>query len=67
VISSTSGLSEDGSSSKPGWMPGWIRSKLPAALGGEREALSEMENLTLDGRPSNLAPYLASIATKALS
>lgn len=49
VISSTSGTRDDGSSGKPGWMPGWIRSKLPAALGGEREAISEMENLTLDG------------------
>ena len=30
-------------------LPSWMRSRLPAALGGNREEIKELESLTLDG------------------
>lgn len=33
-----------------GWVPNWMRSRLPAALGGNKEEISELEGMTLDGK-----------------
>lgn len=47
LSSSAPAAQEEGGQSS--WMPNWMKSRLPSALGGEREALKEMEDLTLDG------------------
>ena len=35
------------------WVPNWVKTKMPAALGGSREEVAELENLTIDGKSSN--------------
>lgn len=40
--------------SKGKWMPSWLKSRLPGALGGDREDISSLENMTLDSFASNI-------------
>ena len=42
------------SAGKSGWLSGWARSKIPAALGGNREEVSALENLSLDDYAESL-------------
>lgn len=46
-ITSSSGRL-DADDSQKGWVPGWLKSRLPSVLGGDREAVQQMEDLTLD-------------------
>jgi hypothetical protein len=36
------------------WAPSWLRSRLPAALGGEREELAALQDLTMDSYLTSL-------------
>lgn len=46
-ISFSSALRKDQNEGKSGWLPQWLQSKLPSALGGTRE-YDELEELTFD-------------------
>lgn len=49
---------EAGSQNAPegqsGWLSGWVKSKIPAALGGNREEVNALENLGLDDYAESL-------------
>ena len=50
---------DDGGEAAPpqssSFIPSWLRSKLPAAIGGSREYEEEVEQLTMDSAPSQLS------------
>lgn len=37
-----------------GWMPNWLKSRLPGALGGDKDDISSLENMSLDSFASNV-------------
>lgn len=57
-ISFSSALRKDQNEGKSGWLPQWLQSKLPSALGGTRE-YDELEELTFDGMVQLLASRMA--------
>ena len=56
-----------GGSSPSSYLPQWMKSRLPSALGGDRETLKELENLTMDEyrRQITAARKLGSISGSA--